>query len=103
MTVLAISSILPREDVETVEKESSALAALRRAKPALILAQVQAQKGDNEARREQVLAAGRAVRMIEAAAYTEIYADRYRKFAATVLSLPSEVQAAHAKACTCTN
>ena len=102
MTAAAVRAVLPAADVETILQERAALSALQRAKPALIMAQVEAEKAD-DAKREQVLAAGRAVRMIEAAAYTELYADRYRQFARSVLSLPREIQQAHAQACTCAN
>ena len=103
MIAEAIRLVVPADMVEAVLKESTGLAALQRAKPALILAQVEAQKSDDKAARERVLAAGRAVRMIEVVAYTEIYAERYRKFTATVLTLPREIQAAHTRTCTCGN
>ena len=101
MTADAVRSVLTVADVDVMLKETSALAALQRAKPALILAQVEAQKGDDQARRDRVLAVGRAVRMIEAAAYTEVYAERYAKFAVTVLTLPRELQSVHARTCKC--
>ncbi len=102
MTAEAVRAVLSPADVSTILQEKSGLAALQRAKPGLILAQVDATRAD-DAKRELVLAAGRAVRMIEAAAYTEIYAERYRKFNASVLSLPREIQQLHAKICTCAN
>ena len=103
MTAEAVRAVVPADVVEAVLNETSGLAALQRAKPALILAQVDAGKADDAAARERVLAAGRAVRMIEAAAYAEVYAERYRKFAAAVLALPAEIKTVHAKACTCGN
>jgi hypothetical protein len=103
MTVDAVRGVLTAEDAQAVLAEQSPLAALMRAKPALIGAQVAADKVEDQALRERVMAAGRAVRMIEAAAYMEIYATRYAKFSSTVMALPREIQSAHGKACTCGN
>jgi hypothetical protein len=84
-----------------IAAETTPLAALRRAKPALIAAQVAADSGDESKRRDRVLAAGRAVRMLEAAAYGDIYVERYKSFSANVLSMPQAIKAAHTQACTC--
>ncbi len=101
MVAEAVRGVLTTDDVDTIRAETSALAALRRAKPMLIQAQADAAKADDKAQRERVLAAGRAMRMIEAAAYTDVYAERYAKFAASVIELPGQIRAAHDKACTC--
>jgi hypothetical protein len=103
MTVDAVRGVISAEAAQAVLAEQSTLAALMRAKPALIVAQVAADKAEDQVLRERILAAGRAVRMIEAAAYTEIYAARYAKFSSTVMVLPREIQIAHSKACTCGN
>ena len=97
----AVRLVVPGETVATILKETSPLAALQRAKPSLILAQVQAKKSEDQATRDRVTAVALAVRMLEAAAYTEIYAARYRKFSASVISLPTDIQAVHARTCTC--
>ncbi len=103
MTGEAVRAVLPVADVAAILDEKTGISALRRAKTMLIVAQVEAGKTENAPRAEKVLAVGRAVRIIEAAAYTEIYADRYRKFGASVLTLPRELQSAHARTCTCGN
>lgn len=103
MTADAVRGVVSAEDATAVLGEHSPLAALMRAKPALIAAQVAADKAGDQTMRERVLASGRAVRMIEAAAYAEIYASRYAKFSSTIMVLPREIQAAHAKTCTCEN
>jgi hypothetical protein len=82
-----------------IAAETTPLAALRRAKPALIAAQSAAQ--EDTILRELVLAAGRAVRMLEAAAYGDIYVERYKKFSVDVLQTPQTIKAAHIKTCTC--
>jgi hypothetical protein len=82
-----------------IAAEMTPLAALRRAKPALAAVQVSSQ--DDAIGRELVLAAGRAVRMLEAAAYSDIYVERYKAFSASVLSMPQAIKAAHTQACTC--
>lgn len=101
MVAEASRGVLTADDIATISEETSALAALRRAKPMLIQAQVDAGKADDKARRDRVLAVGRAVRMIEAAAYTDVYVERYTKFAVSVITLPAAIRAAHEKACTC--
>ncbi len=97
----AAGTMVPASVKAEIAAEATPMAALRRAKPALIAVQVAAQDGDDQKRRERVLAAGRAVRMLEAAAYSDIYVERYKKFAADVLSMPQAIKAAHTKACTC--
>jgi hypothetical protein len=67
----------------------------------LIAAQVEAQGGDDQKVRERVLAAGRAVRLLEAAAYGEVYVERYKKFTADVLGTPQAIKAVHTQTCTC--
>lgn len=101
MVAEAARGVVPADDIDTIRRETSALAALRRAKPMLIMAQYEANKADDRARRERVLAAGRAVRMIEAAAYADVYAERYAKFSASVIALPAQIRAAHERTCTC--
>jgi hypothetical protein len=97
----AAGSVVPASVKSDIAAEATPLAALRRAKPALVAVQVAAQDGDDQKRRERVLAAGRAVRMLEAAAYSDIYVERYKRFSADVLSMPQGIKAAHTKACTC--
>ena len=97
----AIRSVVPAAALAEVAAETTALAALRRAKTALIAAQVEAQGGEDQKARDRVLAAGRAVRMLEAAAYGEVYVERYKKFTADVLGTPQAIKAVHARACTC--
>ena len=102
LTADAVRLVLPERSVTAVLAETTALAALQRAKPALISAQVEANAADTPAgARERVLAAGRAVRMIEAAAYAEIYAQRYAAFSAAVIAMPQDIQASHKRTCTC--
>ena len=102
LTADAVRPVLADADVTAVLAETSALAALQRAKPALISAQVAAGDAETSAGvRARVLAAGRAVRMIEAAAYAEIYAQRYAQFTSAVVSMPQEIQTARKRACTC--
>ena len=103
LTADAVQSILSADDTTTIRAERNPLAALQRAKPMLILAQVEAAKDETAERRDRIHSAGRAMRMLEAAAYTEIYQNRYRAFAATVLSLPTAIRTEHATACTCGN
>ena len=103
LIALTVKAAAPQATTVELEAERTTLGALQRAKPLLIEAQVAAQKGDDPAVRDRILAAGRAVRMLEAAAYGEIYVARYRKFAGAVLSLPQEIQQAHKRTCTCAN
>ena len=100
LTADAVRPVLDEGDVAAVLGETTALAALQRAKPALIKAQVAAAGGDALVR-DHVLAAGRVVRMIEAAAYAEIYAQRYAAFNSAVITMPQEIQVAHKRVCTC--
>jgi hypothetical protein len=97
----AVRAALPAAALDGIVGESTAMAALRRSKTALVAAQAEADAGNDQAARERVLAAGRAVRMLEAAAYGEVYVERYAKFTASVLDLPVEIQKAGAAACTC--
>ncbi len=97
----AIRSVVPAAAVTEVAGETTALAALRRAKGALVAAQVEAQGGDDQKARDRVLAAGRAVRMLEAAAYGEIYVERYKRFSTDVLGTPQAIKAVHTQSCTC--
>jgi hypothetical protein len=97
----AAGSVVPASVKAEIAAEATPLAALRRTKPALIAVQVAAQDGDDQKRRERVLAAGRAVRMLEAAAYSDIYVERYKRFSADVLGMPQGIKTAHTKACTC--
>ena len=104
LVALSLKATLSAEQVAEVANEKTAIAALQRAKSGLIAAQVDAAKevAAPEAA-GKVVAAGRAVRILEAAAYAELMAERYRKFGMAVLSLPRDIQAAHAQACTCGN
>jgi hypothetical protein len=97
----AAGAVVPASAKAEIAAETTPLAALRRAKPALIAAQVAADSGDDPKLRELVLAAGRAVRMLEAAAYGDIYVERYKRFSVDVLQTPQAIKAAHTKACTC--
>ena len=100
LTADAVRPVLAEADVAAVLDETTALAALQRAKPALIKAQV-ATAGAETLVRDRVLAAGRVVRMIEAAAYAEIYAQRYAAFNSAVITMPQEIQAARKRVCVC--
>jgi hypothetical protein len=101
----AVRPILSADELASVSAEKSALAALQRAKPMLIAAQAAAGKVDDSQARERtqasVQAAGRAVRQLEAVAYTDIYAQRYQAFATTVLTMPQAIQDTHKRTCTC--
>ena len=44
---------------------------------------------------------GNAVRMLEAAAYAEIYAARYARFSETVIAMPQQIIDIHKRVCTC--
>ena len=104
----AVGLVVTAAELAEAVAEVTALAALQKVKPALIAAQVEAAKADEaageaRAQSERVQAAARAVRMIEAAVYADIYAERYRKFSAAVLTMPGEIRAAHGRACTCWN
>ena len=99
----AIQPAVPTAALIEIRNETSVTAALQRAKPALIAAQVEAQSGDDAKARDRVMASARAVRMIEAAAYGEVYVERYRTFTASVLSVPQDIQKTHARTCTCDN
>lgn len=101
LVVEAVRPVLSAEALGQIGHETTALAALRRAKGALIAAQVASAGGDDPKTREGVLAAGRAVRMLEAAAYGEMFVARYAKFTRDVLEVPGAVQKVHAGACTC--
>ena len=93
----------PAQRAEVVA-EKTPLAALQRAKQALFEAQAAAAEKANEpTAAEKVMAAGRAVRMIEAAAYADVLSDRYAKFSAAVMGVPAEIKAAHGKTCGCEN
>jgi hypothetical protein len=95
----AAGVVVPAPVKAEIAAEMTPLAALRRAKLALVAVQVAAQ--DDAIGRELVLAAGRAVRMLEAAAYGDIYVERYKRFSVDVLQTPQAIKAAHTKACTC--
>lgn len=101
MVAEAARGVLSADDIETIRAERYALAALRRAKPMLIQAQVDARISNDTSRQDRVLAVGRAMRMIEAAAYADEYAARYATFSATVIALPGQIRAAHDRACVC--
>ena len=97
----AVQPLLGASDLAAVRAETSTLAALQRAKPALVAAQAEAQASGDPARLALVLATGRAVRMLEAAAYAEIYAARYARFSAAVMSTPQQIIDIHKRICTC--
>ncbi len=96
-----IRRAVPAAALAEVAAETTALAALRRAKTALIAAQVEAQSGEDQKARDRVLASGRAVRMLEAAAYGDVYVERYKKFTADVMGTPQAIKAVHIQTCTC--
>jgi hypothetical protein len=97
----AVRPVLPASAVADVAAETTPLAALRRAKAALVAAQVEAQAAEDAKPRDRILGSARAIRMLEAAAYGEIYVERYKKFTADVISFPQQIIATHAAACTC--
>lgn len=97
----AVRSVLSPEDLAAVLNERTGLAALQRAKIPLIKAQVSAHATNDTPTTDRILAVGRAVRVLEAVAYAEVYRDRYAKFSDSVLSLPAAIQSGYAKSCTC--
>ena len=103
LIIAAVKPVVPPPSLAEIEAEKTALQALQRAKSTVIAAQVAAPKGDDPKAAERILATGRALRMIEAAAYADIYVARYRTFTKAVLLLPHEIQQAHARTCTCAN
>ena len=103
----AVRAVISPGELAEVLAEKTALAALQRAKPVLIAAQTaaaaQTDPSDAKALADKVTAAGRAVRMLEAATYAGIYAERFAKFSAVVMPFPLEIRAAHGRTCTCAN